>query len=104
VGFNHILIHPNVAKDLTRADTTYESVRGEVACRWQAESGKIQMDVTIPPNTQADIYVPTSDAESVMESGSVAAKSPGIEVLPAQAGCAVFRILGGIYRFEAKCN
>ena len=102
VGFNRITIRPNVVGGLTHAEAKYNSIRGPIACRWRVESDRLQMDVTVPPNTVAAVYVPATDPASVLESGKKASESPGVRVLASPAGTAVFRVGGGRYQFEAK--
>jgi alpha-L-rhamnosidase len=102
VGFNRITIRPHVVGGLTHAETTYKSIRGPIACRWRLESDRLRMDVTVPPNVRAMVYVPTVDAKSVLEDGKPAVDAPGVKAQPAQDGVAVFEIGSGQYRFEAK--
>ena len=68
VGFKKIVIKPVMVGDLTWVKATYESPYGTIASGWKREKGKITMEVTIPVNTMATVYVP-ADATAVTESG-----------------------------------
>ena len=47
-------------------------IRGQIVSQWQLASGTLHLQVFIPVNTTATIYVPTSDSGSVTEGGKPA--------------------------------
>lgn len=51
--------------------------------------------------TPATVYVPTGDAAGITESGAEAARAEGVKSLRTEAGRVVFRLGGGVYRFES---
>jgi alpha-L-rhamnosidase len=59
------------------------------------------MEVTIPVNTTATVFVPAKDAASVTESGQPAASAEGVKFLRMEKGAAVYAVGSGTYRF---CN
>jgi alpha-L-rhamnosidase len=59
------------------------------------------MDVTIPANTTATVYVPAKDEASVTESGKPAAKSDGVRFLRMQNNTTVYIVGSGTYRFQS---
>ena len=60
------------------------------------------MNVTIPPNAVAAVYVPTKDAATVMESGQPAAKARGVKFLHIENDAAVYRVGSGQYHFVSE--
>jgi alpha-L-rhamnosidase len=102
VGFNRFTIYPKIVGDLTHAEATYASVRGPIGCRWRLEGGNVKMDVSVPPNVNATVVVPTVDAGSVTEGGKPVATAQGVRLLPPQDHAAMFEVGGGEYHFEAK--
>ena len=60
------------------------------------------LNVTIPANTTATVYVPAGDIESVTESGQPAAKAETVSFLRMEDGKAVFAVGSGDYRFVSK--
>jgi alpha-L-rhamnosidase len=60
------------------------------------------MDVTIPVNTTATVYVPAKDAAGVTESGKPAAKAEGVKVLQMENDAAVFAVGSGHYHFQSN--
>ena len=101
-GFKKIIIKPSMVGDLHWAEAWYDSVRGRIKCLWRKREGQVQMDVTIPANCSATVYVPSQSAEAVTESGSPAKKAEGVRFLRMEKGNAVYEIGSGIYHFESK--
>ena len=100
-GFRHILIHPYPAGDLTFVEGSHQSMYGKIATSWKRESGSFSLDVTIPPNTTASVWVPAKDANAVTESGKSAAQAAGVKFVRAENGGALFEVESGAYRFKA---
>ena len=101
-GFAHILMHPHPGPGLAEAGATYDSIRGEISSRWSVASGRISWNITVPANTTATIWVPTSNPSSVTESGKPASRSLGVTALKSEPGSAVFEVESGTYRFRAE--
>ena len=57
------------------------------------------MEVTIPPNTTATVYIPARNFRSVTEAGQLAAEVDGVRFLRMEAREAVFKVSSGTYRF-----
>jgi len=67
-------------------------------------AGKLTMDVTIPVNTTATVYVPAKDATGVTESGKPAAKAEGVIFLRMENSAAVYAVGSGTYRFQSTLS
>jgi alpha-L-rhamnosidase len=100
IGFSKIVIKPVMVGDLTWAKATYESPYGTIASGWKHENGKITMDVTIPVNTTATVYVP-ADPATVTESGVPVTNSHGVKLLRSENGVAILVVESGRYSFAA---
>ncbi len=100
-GFARILIHPGVVGDLKFARTKYRSIRGDIVSNWQREGDKLAMDITIPANTTATVFVPAKEAATVTESGQPAARAAGVKFLRLENNAAVYAVGSGTYRFES---
>ena len=58
VGFKKIVIRPYPVKGLDSVSASHESPYGRIASKWERRNGGIDLEVTIPPNTSATVYVP----------------------------------------------
>jgi len=101
-GFRHILIHPYPAGDLSFVEASHQSPYGKIAASWKRGGGSFALDLTIPPNTSATVWLPSKDAGAVKESGGSAARARGVKFVRAENGGAVFEVESGSYRFEAR--
>ncbi len=61
-GYKNIFIRPEPGGDLTWAKAGFDSIQGPISSSWKLQDGKTSLDVTIPVNTTATIYVPRSVA------------------------------------------
>jgi alpha-L-rhamnosidase len=57
-GYKHVVIHPRPGGGLTSAMATHESMYGSIESGWSLSNGDLTMNVEIPANTRASIYVP----------------------------------------------
>lgn len=101
-GYGRIVIRPHVDPQLPKGHATYQSVRGPITVAWNLANGKLALRVVIPANTTATVYVPANDPAGILESGKPVAKAAGVRTLTSQAGCAVFSVGSGTYRFTAR--
>jgi alpha-L-rhamnosidase len=99
-GFKRIIIKPNPVGNLTWVNARYQSIYGSIVSNWKREGGKISMDVTVPPNTTATVFVPAKDATSVTESGKPAGEAEGVKFLRMENDRAVYEVDSGNYEFR----
>jgi len=101
-GFKKLVIRPTPGNGITWAKASYDSINGRIATSWKNEGNTFSLDVVIPPNTTAAVYVPAKDAASVKESGVSASKAKGVQFLRMENGTAVFAVGSGSYSFTAN--
>lgn len=101
VGFKKIIIKPQPVGDLTWVKAHYDSLYGRIVSNWTRDGGMLTMDVTIPVNTTATVYVPAKDAVGVTESGKPAAQANGVKFLRMENNAAVYEVGSGTYRFQS---
>ena len=71
-GYSTIELRPTVPDGLNRVDCTYRSVSGLIESKWRREADRFEWDILIPPNTTAEVYLPTADGyaeKQVLPSG-----------------------------------
>jgi len=101
-GYKRIIIQPRPGGGLDYAKASYNSINGEIVSDWKIMGGKFALNVTIPANTTATVYVPAGDVESVTEGGKPAAKAGDVSLLRMEDDSAVFAVGSGHYRFVSK--
>jgi alpha-L-rhamnosidase len=96
-GFKHIVIHPRPNEKMTSAEGSFDSIHGKITTKWKVEAGRFSLEVTIPANTTATVYVPTTDAKQVMESGKPVDQVSGVKVVSADASTLMLEVPSGSY-------
>jgi alpha-L-rhamnosidase len=100
-GFGHVLIQPQPVGGLTWAKAQHDSPHGQIACDWQQDAGVFHLNVTIPANATATVWVPASDHTQVREGGHPVDRSQGVQFLRQEKDRAVFAIGSGAYAFTS---
>ena len=101
-GFKKIMIKPAVVGDLNWVKGKYDSVRGPITTEWKRDAKNFTLDLAIPPNTTATVFLPAQSADEVHESGIAATQSRGVKFIRMENGNAVFEIASGEYQFTAS--
>ena len=60
------------------------------------------MEVTIPANATATVYVPARDGAAVTEGGNTIDKTKGVKFLRMENSAAVYAVDSGTYRFGSS--
>jgi alpha-L-rhamnosidase len=61
-GFEHTIVRPQVVEDLRWVRAEYRCQRGTLKVNWSREGGSFHMDLTVPPNSEATVYLPGGKA------------------------------------------
>jgi alpha-L-rhamnosidase len=101
-GFKKIIIRPQPVGDVTWVKAAYDSVHGRIVCDWKKADDKFTLQLEIPANTTATVFVPAQNAGRVFESDRPAAQAMGVHFLREENGCAVFEVGPGSYQFVSK--
>jgi len=99
-GFAHILIHPHPGPGLTQARAVYDSIRGRIVSAWRTDGAGLALDVTIPANTTATVFVPAPVGADVTEGGVLVARAPGVSAVRRSGDQIVVSLASGTYHFR----
>jgi alpha-L-rhamnosidase len=104
-GFRNLRVQPRIINDkISWTKASYNSINGLISTSWNNSGPVIALDVTIPVNTTATVYVPAESLADVQEGAGPAKDADGVEFLRLEHGDAVFAVGSGTYRFSAKKN
>ena len=98
-GYKNIVIKPTIGGGLTNASAELETNYGKVASSWKDEPSKLLVTVTVPPNTQAAIYLPAAGAEKITESGQPLSSVKEIQVTGKEGNYVLLKARSGVYQF-----
>jgi alpha-L-rhamnosidase len=100
-GFRHAIIRPYPAGDLTFVSAAHKTMYGALNSSWKRAQGQFTLDVTVPANTTATVYVPAKDAAAVTESGRNASDVKGVKFVRSEGASAIFEVESGAYSFKS---
>lgn len=101
VGFNKIVLRPQVVAGLTWVKAKYHSRRGDIISHWRVESDEFFWEITVPPTASAMIYFPKDFSSDNLEDKAAAA-GKGIELLSDTNGLPTYRLQSGSYSFRLR--
>jgi alpha-L-rhamnosidase len=99
VGSDHIIIRPQIPNGLDWVQCTYDSVRGKISSNWRKTGGVITIDIEIPANAVATVYLPSSSTDQIMESNRPVDGARGVEFVRCENQSAIYNLQSGKYQF-----
>lgn len=103
-AFKHILIHPQPVKKLSFVKASHQSPYGLISSFWKRENDRLNLNITIPANTTATVWVPALKVSDVNESGASVEKAQGVKFVRMDGNAAVFEVQSGSYSFSANAS
>ena len=109
-GYEKIIIHPHPPNPGSDTEHTpihwvkahYDSIHGRIASEWKRTKNKFELEVEIPANTTATIYLPAKNSEAIRVGWHSLASADGVKFLRMENGCAVLAVESGNYRFSSR--
>lgn len=108
-GFRRLLIRPSPPAPGSNPEhpaiswvrARYDSLHGLIRVHWRVLDGRFELDLTVPPNTAATVWLPASDTSGVRESGRPLRSVKGVKLLGHAEGRARLEVTSGPWRFTA---
>ena len=97
-GFKHFIIKPAFVRDLTWVKAHHDSPYGRIVSNWKREDDRVTMEVTIPANSSATVYVPARAAGNITVNGEILSKADHATFLRVEKKRAVLSVDAGTYR------
>jgi hypothetical protein len=101
-GYQHFVIRPGIVGDLTSAKGEFHSLYGRIVSDWRVSQDRLTLNVEVPANTSATVFLPTDDPSSVTESGQPVGQSPGVRLAKSADHAAAYEVSSGRYTFHAR--
>jgi alpha-L-rhamnosidase len=95
-GGQRLILEPAVPKSerLEWVQASLQTAQGMAKSAWKLAQTKLHWEVTVPPNTVAEVRIPTADAASVKGAEK-------LKPLGSRSGHAVYEATSGTYTFSA---
>ena len=101
-GYKKIRICPHTGGNLEYATASLETVYGKISVSWKISEGKFMMDLEIPANTTASIYMPATGADLISENGKPISDVKDITITGKDGKYIVLQTGSGTWHFSAS--
>jgi alpha-L-rhamnosidase len=101
-GYKHIKIQPHLSDNLTYADATLKTYYGNIRSHWKRDNGKLEMDVEVPANTRATVYIPAGSVDSIKEGEAALNSVKDVKVVGKEDDYVAVEIGSGKYHFVSE--
>ncbi len=99
-GYKHILIKPHIGGGFTNASASLLTYYGKLSSGWKVDGNKIFMDIEIPVNTEATVFIPAKSASEIEESGKSLTSLKEIKVSGKEEEYVRVELGSGVYHFS----
>jgi alpha-L-rhamnosidase len=99
-GFHTIYLHPNFNARLGNLQFRYASHYGDISSAWSMKGSTVQWNVTIPPNTTAQLPLNASQQSEYSLDGVAIAKSTKVHAAGESNGHTIYLLPAGSYSFR----
>jgi alpha-L-rhamnosidase len=103
-AYKHIIIRPRPGGGLTYAKAEFQSIHGKILSDWKISGGRFMLNVAIPANTTAEVFLPGTGVGAVKEGNKPAAQAEGVKFLRVEDGNVVFAVGSGSYQFSSLAS
>ncbi len=100
-AFCKYTIHPYIFNDLTFVEGELITEKGTIKSAWKKQGKSILLDLTIPANTTATVFIPTTNKNSVTENGKAAGKIKELKFIKEEPDYVIYQIGSGTYKFKS---
>jgi len=100
VGYNKIIIRPQI-NDLQWAKASYNAVLGKVSTYWKKSGKTLTLDITIPVNATAEVFIPAS-LKNIKERGMPVTGDGAVQFKGTEKKESVFALGSGVYQFTVQ--
>ena len=100
-GYKHIKVMPHIGGNFTFASARLKTYYGVAAASWKLDKNTLMLDVEVPANTHATIFIPADDASSISENNVSLAISKDLKIAGKEGEYFKVEVGSGSYHFIA---
>ncbi|NSW51171.1 MAG: family 78 glycoside hydrolase catalytic domain [Anaerolineae bacterium] len=97
---HQFIVSPEPVLDIEWASVQHNSVFGMIQIQWALQDGVFSLELTVPINTSALVYLPVESPRFVKESGISVYEIPGSRFVTTENGKCIFEVQSGQYEFS----
>ena len=101
-AFKSIVIKPFLSDSLSWVSASYQSIQGRISSKWQRRNNRCFLQVKIPANTKALVYLPTANTSNISEGNKKIKLNPDVKIIRITRKETIVSIGSGTYSFVVK--
>jgi len=101
-GFEKVIIKPFIPDNLSHVYASIKTTKGALASGWDKKDSHLTLNITIPVNSKADVYIPMTNDSQIFEGGLPINNVEGITHLRSENGRQIYSVVSGDYQFIVK--
>ena len=98
-GYKNIIFKPNPGGGLTHAKAEINTMYGLAFSSWEIKGDLIVLNILVPANTMADVYLPVKDLKTASIGGISVTESSDVKIRKDKNGEQFIKIGSGSYEF-----
>ena len=106
-GYSKVIIRPAPPlpgsnaqhKPIDWVKASYDSIHGKIVSHWKLDKDRFRLEVTIPTNTTATVFMPAANADGVTEGGKPLSEAKHVQIVRTEQGHVVLLVESGQYCF-----
>ncbi|MEP6464968.1 MAG: alpha-L-rhamnosidase C-terminal domain-containing protein, partial [Parafilimonas sp.] len=102
VGYKHIKIQPHIGGGFTNVAASLQTYYGKLSNEWKTDGDTLMMNVEIPVNTTATVFIPAKDASLITENNQPLSSVKEIKFSGMEDGYVKLELGSGSYHFIIK--
>ena len=102
VGYQDIIIKPELVGDISFVNAGRQTIYGTIVSEWKKSPGEFTLQVQVPANTKATVYLPAKATDVIKENNKPAAGRTDIKITGYENGRAKIEIGSGFYMFTVS--
>ncbi|HPS55022.1 MAG TPA: family 78 glycoside hydrolase catalytic domain, partial [Sedimentisphaerales bacterium] len=102
IAFDKIIIRPQIIPNLNWVNSSHKSIRGLIVSNWSINKNSLKMQIEIPANTSATVYIPAAKLDEIKENSTPVSQLTDIKLVNFDKNTAIFEIGSGKYNFESQ--
>lgn len=101
-GYKHSKIEPHIGGGFTNAAASLQTYYGKLSNSWKVSGDQLTMEIEVPANTTATVFIPAKSVDAVAESGAPITQSKDIKLLETKEGSVKLSLGSGKYQFAVN--
>lgn len=103
-AYKDITIHPDIVGDITETKSSYLSPYGMIQCEWHKNNNLLSLNIEIPVNASAKVYLPVKDIQQITESGKPIKDNKDFGMINSDPKGTIVKVGSGKYSFDLKLD